>query len=145
MKSLQAVVLVALFGLLTPLTAHAADVRLGLGADYQINRRGLLNLNLSVDGNVARYLQVGGRFGALVTTGPHFGAPLDLEVRALLANRRVYVEGLVGPWLMFDEAALIRLHAALGFGLQTSVLTFGFEVGYLDPAALIGLRLGFRI
>ena len=36
MKSLQAVVLVALFGLLTPLTAHAADVRLGLGAVAEV-------------------------------------------------------------------------------------------------------------
>lgn len=131
-----------------PQTAEArTDVRLGLGADYHVApERGQLNLTLAVDAPVARFLRVGGRFGALITSSPtQFGAPLDLEVRAHLAGGRVYLEGLVGPWLMFGGGNLIRLHAALGFGLQTSLLTFGIEVGYLDPGPIAGLRLGFRI
>ncbi|MBX5484672.1 MAG: hypothetical protein IRZ16_22850 [Myxococcaceae bacterium] len=125
----------------------AAQVRLGLGADYHVYpRRGLLNLTLAVDGPIARHLRVGGRFGALATSSPtEFGAPLDFDLRAHLAGGRVYLEGLVGPWLMFGGGDFLRLHAALGFGLQTSGLTFGLEVGYLDPGPIAGLRLGFRI
>lgn len=126
--------------------AEAADVRLGLGGDYQVNRRFLGEVTLTVDGAVARYIRVGGRFGALIASGrPDFGVPLDLEVRALLAGRRVYLEGLFGPWLIFDSDRFIHLHAAVGFGLQSGGLSFGLEVGWLDPSPMLGLRLGFRI
>lgn len=130
-----------------PSQADAAEVRLGVGADYWANGRGLMNLTLSVDGALARYIRVGGRFGALATTTPtHFGAPLDLYVRALLANRKVYLEGLVGPWLLFNSnEGFLRLHGALGFGLQSGSLSFGIEVGWLDPRPHAGIRLGFRI
>lgn len=145
---LNTAVAVAAFGLCVwalPGAAEAAQVRLGLGADYQVARRGLLELMLTVDGAVARYVRVGGRFGALATTGgPTFGVPLDLAVRAELASRRVYLEGLVGPWVMFDDR-LIHLHAAIGFGLQSGGLSFGIEVGWLDPSPMAGLRLAFAI
>lgn len=125
--------------------AEAADVRLGLGADYWSPRVGILNLTLTVDGAIARHIRVGGRFGALATTSPTvFGAPVDLSVRALLASGRVYLEGLVGPWILFTNNP-IRLHAAFGFGLQSNNLAFGLEVGWLDPAPMAGLRLAFRI
>ncbi len=127
--------------------AEAAGVRLGLGADYWTNNRGLMHLSLTVDAPLARNIYVGGRFGALATTSPTtFGVPLDLSVRALLARRRVYVEGLVGPWLLFDRGdGPLHLHGAFGFGMQSSSLSFGIEVGWLDPRPHVGLRLGFQI
>ena len=127
--------------------AEAAGVRLGLGADYWATNRGLMHLSLTVDAPLARNIYVGGRFGALATTSPTtFGVPLDLSVRALLARRRVYIEGLVGPWLLFDRGdGPLHLHGAFGFGLQSSSLSFGIEVGWLDPRPHVGLRLGFQI
>lgn len=145
---LSSAVVFAGFGLMLlalPGEAEAANVRLGLGADYQVARRGLLELTLTVDGAVARYVRVGGRFGALATTGgPVFGVPLDLAVRAELASRRVYLEGLVGPWILFDDR-ILHLHAGIGFGLQSGGLSFGIEVGWLDPSPMVGLRLAFTI
>ena len=125
-----------------------ADVRLGLGADYWAeSRNGFLSLTLGVDGPIARYLHVGGRFGALVTGGyPNtFGAPIDLFLRAHLAGGRVYLEGLVGPWLLFDPYRLdLAFHGGFGFGLRSGGLVFGLEVGWVkEPHA--GLRLGFQI
>ena len=123
-----------------------AEVRLGLGADYQFHHRGLIDLTLAVDGQLARHIHVGGRFGALLASGPEVGAPIDLDVRAILGNGRVYLEGLVGPWLMFGQNDyLFHLHGAFGFGLRASSFEFGVEVGYLDPSPIVGLRLGFRI
>jgi hypothetical protein len=124
-----------------------AEVRLGLGADYQFYRRGLIDLTLAVDGALARHIRVGGRFGALLASGgPEVGAPIDLDVRAVVGGGRVYLEGLVGPWLMFGPSDyLFHLHGAFGFGLQSSSFEFGIEVGYLDPSPIVGLRLGFRI
>ncbi len=88
---------------------------------------------------------MGGRFGALITTLPYtFGAPIDLVVRGTLANDRVYFEGLIGPWILFAEYPL-RAHLAFGFGLQGSGLAFGFEVGWLDPSPIAGLRLAILI
>ena len=67
----------------------------------------------------------------------------DPEIFATLA-RRVYVEGLVGPWILLDRGDALRGHAAFGFGLLGRSMTLGLEVGYLDPSAMLGLRLGFR-
>ncbi|MFL5319288.1 MAG: hypothetical protein ACJ790_06490 [Myxococcaceae bacterium] len=145
MKTLLRAVPVAVLLTLLPSTA-LAEVRLGLGADYQFYRRGLINLTLAVDGALARHIRVGGRFGALLANGPEVGAPIDLDVRAVLGNGKVYLEGLVGPWLMFGQSDyLFHLHGAFGFGLQSSSFEFGVEVGWLDPSAIVGLRLGFRI
>ncbi len=145
LKSATAVAVLGLVLLFVPAEAEAADVRLGLGADYQLRHRGLLELTLTVDGAVARFLRVGGRFGALATTGgPTFGVPIDLSVRAELAGRRVYLEGLVGPWILFDDR-ILHLHAGMGFGLQSGGLSFGLEVGWLDPSPMAGLRLAFQI
>ena len=90
-----------------------------------------------------RHFSVGGRFGALfITPAPIVGIPVDLDLRVNID--RLYLEGLVGPWILFTGAPL-RAHAGFGFGLQTRSLSFGLEVGYLQPAAHVGLRLGFRL
>jgi hypothetical protein len=145
MKTVRFVPLVAALWLLAPGKANA-DVRLSLGADYwAVPQEGFFTVTLAVDGYIARNLQVGGRFGGLLTTyGNTFGVPLDLLLRADLGH--VYLEGLVGPWLFFEPSVLdLRFHGAFGFGLQSGGLLFGIEVGLLDPWPHAGLRLGFRI
>ena len=123
-----------------------ADVRLQLGADYwREPRNGFVTLTLAVDGPIARYLHVGGRFGALVTGSPNaFGVPVDLFLRAHLGEGRVYLEGLLGPWFFYPSALDMKFHGAFGFGLQSGGLVFGLEVGWVD-APHAGLRLGFQI
>jgi hypothetical protein len=122
----------------------AAGTYLGLGADYLSDDRGLFQLTLAVDTPVARPLAVGGRFGALIANGPVYGVPTDLFLRLELG--RVYCDGLVGPWFFFSNGDAVRLHGAIGFGLQTRGLTFGLEVGSLGGAGgMIGARLGLRI
>lgn len=124
----------------------ATGVRLGLGADYWVQRTGLFNLTFAVDGQLARSLSVGGRFGAMVSSGPAYvGVPVDLLLRATVGGDRVYLEGLVGPWFLFNSAYPLRMHAGFGFGLQASAVTLGLEVAWLDPDPMVGLRLGFRL
>ncbi|HZA49644.1 MAG TPA: hypothetical protein VE549_02825 [Myxococcaceae bacterium] len=141
----QVVILMAVLCCAVPAAARA-DVRLGLGADYWAEtRNGFLSLTIGVDGPLARYLHVGGRFGALVTGYPNtFGVPIDLFLRAHLGGGRVYLEGLVGPWLFFPTAFNMHFHGAFGFGLQTGGLVFGLEVGWVRSTHA-GLRLGFQI
>lgn len=123
----------------------AASVELGLGADYWVAPEGGgFQLTLAVDTPLARALTIGGRFGALVLTSPNqFGVPVDLRLRVRV--QRVYFEGLVGPWFLFDEPDPVRAHVAFGFGLLASGVLFGLEVGWLDPSTIIGLRLAFRL
>jgi hypothetical protein len=154
-KMRHVVMLMAVLSFVAPASARA-DVRLGLGADYWAGYwaggywaergNGFLSVTLAVDGPIARNLHVGGRFGALVTGGyPNtFGVPLDLFLRAHLGGGRVYLEGLLGPWLFFSNIPDFHFHGAIGFGLQTGGLVFGLEVGWIrSPHA--GLRLGFQI
>ena len=119
-----------------------AAVRLGLGADYWVGYGGLFNLTLGVDTRLARNILIGGRFGALATTDPVFGVPLDFEFRVDLG--RIYLNALVGPWIMFGDSRILA-HAAIGFGLESGPISFGLEVGYLTPTPMAGLRLAFRI
>ncbi|MFZ5471705.1 MAG: hypothetical protein ACOZIN_19940 [Myxococcota bacterium] len=133
-----------LLATLLPATAEAG-VRLGLGADYWLTRRGLFELTVSVDGHLARHILLGGRFGGLVSTLPNtIGIPLDLQLRGELAGGRVYLEGMGGPWILFEGAPL-RAHVAFGFGIQSGSLSAGLEVGWLDPDPSVGLRFTFRI
>lgn len=123
----------------------AAGTALGLGADYLADpQTGAFQLTLVVEKPVTRWLAVGGRFGALIATEPtRFGVPLDVRLRARLGS--VYLDGLVGPWVIFDDADALRLHAGIGFGLLTHSMSIGIEVGYLDPTSMIGLRLAFPL
>ncbi len=128
-----------------PTTSEAAAIRVGLGADYWIDESAAFNFTLGVEGRIAGPLSIGARFGAaLITDGNDIGIPLDLILRANVARNRVYIEGMVGPWIVFGRNDEFRAHAAFGFGLQSGAASIGLEVGYLDPNPVIGLRLGYR-
>lgn len=132
--------------LLAPTSSRAsADVRLGLGADYWLDRGAAFNFTLGVDADVVGPISVGARFGALLVTEPNtFAVPADVVLRANLGrNRRVYIEGLAGPWIFF-EGETFRAHGAFGFGIQGRSVSLGLEVGYLQPKPIVGLRLGWR-
>src|ERR1700687_2139714 len=85
--------------LVTPFPCFA-ETRLGLGGDYVTDNRGIFELTLSGDTPVARSIAVGGRGGALLSSGPVVGAPIDAFLRIHIG--RGYVEGLVGPWFFFS-------------------------------------------
>ncbi|XXF77977.1 hypothetical protein P2318_33740 [Myxococcaceae bacterium GXIMD 01537] len=122
----------------------AAGVRLNIGADYWLEHSAAFNLTLGVDADVVGPIAIGARFGALLVTEPNtFGVPLDIILRANVADRRVYIEAMAGPWVFFEGDAL-RTHAAFGFGVQGRRVSLGIEVGYLEPEPVIGLRLGYR-
>jgi hypothetical protein len=144
MKVLRLCCLGALVSVLVPTSSEAAtNIRLGLGADYWLEKTATFQFTLGVDTPLAGPLTIGGRFGALLVTAPNtLGIPLDLVLHANL-NRDVYIEGLVGPWILF-QGDTFRAHGAFGFGLQGRALSFGVEVGYLSPKPTVGLRLGYR-
>jgi hypothetical protein len=129
---------------LAPRAADAATTfRLDLGADYWMTESGVFDLTLEIETFVARHLGVGGRFGlALVTSPSTMAIPLDLVIAGEFS--RFYVEGLVGPWIVFQGSAF-RAHAALGVGLRTRSLSVGLEAGWLDPEAIVGVRLAFPL
>ncbi len=134
----------ALLALLALTRPAAAATALGLGADWIEGNHGDFNLTLSVDKYLASTFSVGGRAGAAFFEHDNrIGVPLDLRLG--LHIQRVYFEGLVGPWMQFDSDDLLHFHVAFGFGLESRSLAGGLEVGRLDHAAMIGLRLAFRL
>ncbi len=123
--------------------AHAAEVRLGVGADYWFQHRGLFALTAAVETHLTRRISLGGRFGGLVTSTPNeLGVPVDLQLRVDID--RLYLEGMAGPWILFTNHPF-RFHGAFGFGLQTGDVTAGVELGWLDPSPIAGLRVALRI
>jgi hypothetical protein len=138
---LSSVTLVALLGFARP---AQASVNLGLGADWIEGDTNDFNLTLGADSFIARNLALGGRAGvAFFDDAHHVGVPIDLKLK--LHVQRVYFEGLVGPWILFDAADRLHLHGAFGFGLEAGSLAIGLEVGKLSHATLVGLRLLFRL
>lgn len=122
----------------------SASAQLGLGADWLVDPEdGAFQLTLAGHKPVVRGLDVGGRIGVLLVTSPtHLGVPIDASLRLRLG--RFYVEGLAGPWILFDSGDTLRLHAAVGFGLVSrGGVSVGLEVGYLDPTSMLGLRVAF--
>jgi hypothetical protein len=121
----------------------AASARFGLGADWLVDPGdGAFQLTLAGERQVVRSLDVGGRIGVLLLSGPsRVGVPVDASLRLRLG--RLYVEGLAGPWIVFDDGDALRLHAAVGFGVVARGVQLGLEVGYLDPTSMVGLRLAF--
>jgi hypothetical protein len=119
----------------------AATARFGLGADWLVDPGdGALQLTLAGEKQVVKNLDVGGRIGVLFLSGPsRLGVPIDASLRVKLG--RFYVEGLAGPWIVFDDGDALRLHAAIGIGLFGRGVQLGLEVGYLDPTSMVGLRL----
>jgi hypothetical protein len=128
-----------------PAAAANPGVELGLGADWLVSPEdGAFQLTLAGDQRINQHLSWGGRVGLLVLTDPtRLGVPLDVRLRGHFG--RIYVEGLVGPWLVFNDSDTLRFHGAVGFGLVTRSFTVGLEVGYLDPTSLVGLRLAFPL
>ena len=127
--------------LLGAVPAQAADLRMGVGANYWFDRGGLFDVNLSVLGRVTRRVQVGGRFGAFYATRPEdLGVPVDILLRGSFDG--FYVEGMAGPWIRFEEDPILG-HVAFGFGVQGGGLAAGVEIGYLDPVPIAGVKLSF--
>lgn len=122
-----------------------AGAALGLGADWLTDpRKGELQLTVAADTPLARHITLGARFGMMYFgDGQYVGAPIDGRLRVRVG--RIYAEGLVGPWIVFGGNDTVRLHAAFGFGLATRTLTFGFEVGWVDPTPVVGVRIAFPL
>lgn len=128
--------------------SHVAQ--LNLGADYWSTGTSIFSATVSLRGYFTPRLSIGGRAGALVTTSSsnngsnsnngNVGIPLDLQVRGRLAV--FYLEGLAGPWLLINSNSVVRAHVAAGGGLEIGPFSAGLEMGYLDPAAVLGVRLG---
>lgn len=118
---------------------------LGLGADYLVDPESAdLQLTLALESRLARHFTLGARFGAAWLTGPdRIAVPADLRLRGRFG--RLYVDGLVGPWIVFDDGDALRLHAGVGFGILTRSFSFGLEAGYLDPTSMIGVRVAFPL
>ena len=141
----------ALAAALAATPSQAASVKLELGGDWAGAYGGTFELMLGVSGPLARHISVGGRFGGLIASSGAFfgaygtfGAPIDFELRANIADSRVYLGGLLGPWLLFDGGFPFRFHGAFEFGLNAGSFSFGLELGYLAPTPIAGLRLAFR-
>jgi hypothetical protein len=115
----------------------------GLGADWLLDpETGAFQLTFAADRWIARNTSFGARFGALFLSDPgRVGVPIDARLRFRVS--RLYVEGLVGPWIVFDSDDAFRFHAGVGFGLASRSFQVGLEIGYLDPTATVGLRLAF--
>ncbi len=145
MTPLRAVLAAATLAALAAARPAAASTSLGLGADYLVDpQSGELQLTLAADAPLVRHATIGVRFGAMYLADPgRFGVPIDGRLR--IRGDRLYAEGLVGPWLVFDSGDTVRLHAAFGFGLLTKSFSFGVEVGWMDPTSVVGVRLAFPI
>lgn len=131
--------------LLVARPASASSAELGLGADWLVSpRHGAFQLTLAGDSWIGSHFSWGGRVGVLALTDPsRLGVPIDVRLRGHFG--RVYVEGMVGPWLVFHDTDSLRFHAGFGFGLVTRQVRIGLEVGVLDPTSMIGLRLAFPL
>jgi hypothetical protein len=122
----------------------AADNAIGIGADwFTVPQDGGLMLSMASDTGLAQHLTAGGRIGALLGTGS-IGPVVAVDGRLRFEARRLYVDGLVGPWIFFDEGAAVRLHGAIGFGMARRGFEMGLEVGWVDPTASVGVRLAWR-
>lgn len=122
-----------------------SSIALGLGADYLLDPElGEFQLTFALESHLSRALSVGARFGAMVFSETEdVGAPIDFRLR--LRTHGLYVDGLIGPWLVFDSGDTLRFHGGFGFGLLTRSLSFGVEVGVLERSGMIGLRLAFPL
>ena len=145
MRTLRTVLAAAALAVLAAARPAQARTSLGLGADWLVDpEAGELQLTLALESRLAKYVWLGARFGAAYLSEPErFGAPIDGRLRIRAGG--IYVDGLVGPWIVFDDDDAVRLHAAFGFGLLTRSLSFGLEVGWLDPTSMVGVRVAFPL
>ena len=145
MRTLRTVLAAATLAALAAARPAEARTSLGLGADWLVDpEAGELQLTLALETRLAKHLSLGARLGAMYLSEPdRFGAPIDGRLRIRAGG--VYLDGLVGPWIVLDDDDAVRLHAALGFGILTHSLSFGLEVGWLDPTSMIGVRVAFPL
>lgn len=133
------------FALLAFARPAQAGAALGLGADWLTDpQAGEFQLTVAADTALVRHVTLGVRFGMMYFgDGQYVGAPIDGRLR--IRGRRLYAEGLVGPWIVFGGNDTLRFHGAFGFGIYSRSLTFGFEVGWVDPTPMIGVRVAFPL
>jgi hypothetical protein len=144
MQLRHSVSVLVFFSLLALARPAAASANLGLGADWASGGSGELNLTLGSDSFLSRNFSIGGRGGvAFFDHGHNVAVPLDLRLK--LHVQQIYFEGLVGPWLVFNSGDLFCFHGAFGFGIESSGIAFGLEVGRLSDTTLVGVRLLFRL
>jgi len=144
MRTRCMVPLLALLALLALTRPAAASVDLGLGADWIQGGHSDLNLTLGVDSYLVRFFSIGGRAGvAFFEHSDGVVVPVDLKLG--LHIQRVYFEGLVGPWMQFGDGDLFHFHVAFGFGLESRSLAGGLEVGRVEDATMVGLRLAIKL
>lgn len=129
----------------SPQRAEAVTARMSLGANYWFAHQGVFDLSFTAETPLASFISVGGRFGVLLTSeGPKVGIPLDLLVRLHIVSP-IYIEVTGGPWIVFNTGDDLRAHFGFGIGLTSGTISFGPEVSYLEPDAMIGVRLAFHL
>lgn len=144
MRARHSLPLLATLAVLCWARPAAAEIDLGLGADWIKDGKGEFNLTLGAETWLARHLTVGGRAGAaFFGDGNVIGVPVDFLLKVHV--RRIYFEGLAGPWFLIDSGDLLRFHGAFGFGIETRDLSFGLEVGVLKDSPMAGARMVFRL
>jgi hypothetical protein len=142
---IRAALAAATLALLAAARPAAAGTAVGLGADYLVDPdSGELQLTLAAETRLMKHVTLGVRFGVnYFGESDNFGVPIDGRLR--IRTSGIYIDGLVGPWIVFDSGDTVRLHAALGFGILTRSLSFGVEVGYVEDTSMVGLRVAFPL
>ena len=147
MRALRVLLVVVVLAIPGSAAAHPVHARLGVGAHYWFRDRGLFDLTISVEGMIVGPLYIGGRVGAGVLLYPQdrerVAIPIDVMIGVLIINM-LYIEAVAGPWLTIDTGDLLRGHAGLGFGFYRGLFWIGVEAAYLEPDAILGVRLGLR-
>lgn len=146
MKRLLPALFLALALFVAPSRSEAASLSLGLGAHYWLRSGGVFPFDLSIEQYVARQISVGGRFGVAIATagGGAVGIPLDILFNVDI-TRQLYLQLAGGPWIFFGGDASVHAHIAFGFGLKAGIISFGPEVGYLQPNGIFGFKLAFNL
>ncbi len=123
--------------------AHAVEGSLGLGGHYWFAERAVFDADAIIRQRLTSAFSIGARVGVALSASPvDVGIPLDFVMRVDVS--RVYFEAAGGAWIFFDGER-VAPHVSGGFGLVSGNLTFGPEVGWLDPRAILGLRLTYRL
>lgn len=148
MKALRVLpLLIALSAIPDTASAHPIHVRLGVGAHYWFEDRGLFDLTLSVEGMIVGPLYIGGRVGGGMIFYPEAPEraiiPIDVMI-GLYFIQLLYVEVVAGPHLAINTGDVLRGHVGVGFGFVKGLFWIGVEGGYLEPDPIVGLRLGLR-
>jgi hypothetical protein len=114
-----------------------------MGGQYWFAERALFDADAVIRQPLGNGFSIGGRVGVVLAATPvDVGIPLDFTLRIDIS--RVYLEALGGVWFFFDGKR-VAPHVAGGFGIIAGRLTVGPEIGWLDPRAVVGVRLTYRL